>query len=93
MKAITDVLGAARDLDVAVERLNATLSEMGDDERPGLEGLIARYRQDRAAEGPQIAALFARIDDERFEKRLVAYIEKHTGVSMKRLRPRPPEAA
>ena len=82
VKEITDVLGQARDLDVAVERLTATLATMGEDERPGLEGLIARY--------PHIAALFARIDDERFEKRLVRYIEKHTGVAMKRLDPRPP---
>jgi CHAD domain-containing protein len=91
VKEITDVLGEARDLDVAVERLNATVLEMGVDERPGLEGLIARYRKDRAAEGPLIAALFARIDDEGFEKRLVAYIEKHTGVRMARLDPRPPK--
>ena len=92
VKEITDVLGAARDLDVAVERLTATLATMGEDEQPGLEGLIARYRQDRAAEAPHIAGLFARIDHDRFEKRLVKYIEKHTGVDMKRLDPRPPEA-
>ena len=92
VKEITDVLGEARDLDVAVERLTATLAEMGRDERPGLEGLIARYRHDRAAEGPAIAALFARIDGERFEKRLAAYVRKHTGVRMARLDPRPPEA-
>ncbi len=62
---------------------------MGEDERPGLEGLIARYRQDRAAEDPHIAALFARIDDQRFEKRLTAYVEKHTGVRMAKLEPPP----
>lgn len=90
VKQITDVLGEARDLDVAVERLSATNSEMSEDERPGIEGLIARYRQDRAAEGPQIAGLFSRIDEERFEKRLVAYVEKHTGVRMARLDPGPP---
>lgn len=92
VKEITDVLGAARDLDVAVERLTATLATMDADERPGLEGLIARYRQDRAAEAPRIAELFARIDAERFEARLVRYVEKHTGVAMKRLDPRPPAA-
>jgi CHAD domain-containing protein len=93
VKEITDVLGDARDLDVAVERLTGTLATMDADERPGLEGLIARYRQDRAAEAPVIADLFARIDAERFEARLVRYVEKHTGVTMKRLDPRPPGAA
>ena len=92
VKEITDVLGEARDLDVAVQRLARTLAEMGEDERPGIEGLIARYRQDRAAEAPRIAALFARVNEEHFEKRLARYIEKHTGVSMKRLDPRPPAA-
>ena len=90
VKEITDVLGAARDLDVAVERLGATLLEMGDDERAGLEGLIARYRHDRALEAPRIAGLLARIDEERFERRLIAYVHKHTGVRMARLDPRPP---
>ena len=90
VKEITDVLGEARDLDVAVQRLTRTLAEMGEDERPGIEGLIARYRQDRGAEAPRIATLFARVDEERFEKRLTRYVEKHTGVSMKRLDPRPP---
>lgn len=92
VKEITDVLGEARDLDVAVERLNRTLRDVGEDERPGLEGLIARYRADRASEDPQISALFARIDATRFEKRLIAYIEKHTGMQMARLDPRPPKA-
>ena len=92
VKEITDVLGDARDLDVAVERLTATLATMGEDERPGIEGLISRYRHDRAAEDPIIAALFARLDEERFEKRFVAYVAKHTGVRMSRLDPKPPKA-
>lgn len=91
VKEITDVLGDARDLDVAVERLLGLLPAMGPDERPGIEGLIARYREDRAAEDPHIAALFARIDEERFERRLGRYVEKHTGVRLAGLAPRPPE--
>lgn len=89
VKEITDVLGDARDLDVAVDRLLTLLPTMAEDERPGLEGLISRYRNDRAAEAPIIAELFDRIDRERFEKRLVAYIAKHAGVKMARLNPGP----
>ena len=90
VKEITDVLGDARDLDVAVERLVALLPGMQEDERPGVEGLIARYRTDRAAEAPRIAALFARLDEERFEKRLDRYVGTHTGIRLAALKPRPP---
>lgn len=92
VKEITDVLGDARDLDVAIERLSRTMADMQPDERPGIEGLVARYRQDRAAEDPHIAALFARLEEERFEERLDDYIAKHTGIRLARLKPRPPEA-
>jgi CHAD domain-containing protein len=92
VKEITDVLGDARDLDVAIERLTGLHAEMREDERPGVEGLVARYREKRGAEDPRLAALFARIEDEGFEERFVAYVAKHTGVRMQRLDPRPPEA-
>jgi CHAD domain-containing protein len=92
VKEITDVLGDARDLDVAIERLTGLRAEMREDERPGVEGLVARYREERAAEDPRLAALFDRIEDEGFEERFVAYVAKHTGVRMKRLDPRPPGA-
>lgn len=92
VKEITDVLGEARDLDVAIERLTGLLSDMRDDERPGIEGLVARYRHDRAAEGPRIAALFDRIDASGFDEGLAAYVAGHTGVRLAKLRPRPPEA-
>ena len=81
IKAITDTLGDARDLDVAVERLRALLPELAPDERPGVEGLATRYADDRARETPRIAELFARIEDERFGERFQAYVERHTGVA------------
>ncbi len=92
VKEITDVLGDARDLDVAIEGLTALLPGMAEDERPGVEGLIARYREDRAREQPRIVALFTRIDDERFAKRLDRYVGEHTGIRLATLKPRPPEA-
>jgi CHAD domain-containing protein len=91
VKDITDVLGDARDLDVAIERLSGALADTPPDERPGIEGLVARYREERAAESPAIAALFARLEDEGFEDRLARYIAKHTGIQLERLDPRPPE--
>lgn len=92
VKEITDVLGDARDLDVAIERLSGSLADAPTDERPGIEGLVARYREERAAESPRIAVLFSRIEDEDFEERLGRYVAKHTGIRLERLNPRPPEA-
>jgi len=92
VKEITDVLGDARDLDVTIERLSGIRAEMREDELPGVEGLVARYREERATEDPRLAALFARIEAERFEERFVSYVSKHTGVRMGRLDPQPPEA-
>jgi hypothetical protein len=91
VKEITDVLGDARDLDVAIERLTTALPDTPAEERPGIEGLVARYREDRAGESPRIGALFARLQDEAFEERLVRYMAKHTGIRLERLHPRPPE--
>ena len=91
VKEITDTLGDARDLDVAIDRLTRLVPEMAPDERPGIEGLIDRYRDERAAEAPVIADLFSRLDAEDFGARLERYVEKHTGVSARRLAPRPPE--
>lgn len=90
VKEITDTLGAARDLDVAIAGLTDLLAEVPPDERAGLEGLVARYRQDRAAEAVHVAALFERIDADDLDRRFVRYVERHTGVTMKKLDPRPP---
>ena len=93
VKAVTDTLGAARDLDVAIERLSALLPEMAPDERPGLEGLIDRYRAERAAETAHIEALFRRLDQEDFAERFERYVRRHTGVAVDTLRPVAPPAA
>jgi CHAD domain-containing protein len=93
VKEITDTLGAARDLDVAVEGLEALVAELPEDERPGVDGLVARLRADRVAETPRIAALFARLDDEGFAARFERYLTRRSGVDVRRLDPRPPEAA
>lgn len=91
VKEVADTLGAARDLDVAIAGLLREHAAAPAEERPGLEGLIARYRQERAGEGPRIRALFARMDEEGAEERFVEWVERHTGVAMRRLRPRSPE--
>jgi CHAD domain-containing protein len=93
VKAVTDTLGGARDLDVAIERLQGLLPQMRPDERAGLEGLIERYRAERAAETASIDALFRRLDAERFGERFERYVRRHTGVAVEKLNPVAPPAA
>lgn len=90
VKRITDTLGDARDLDVAMESLTALLPELSDEERIGVEALIAEYRERRADERHHIEALFRHLDDTRFGRRFEKWVKRHTGISVKRLKPRPP---
>ena len=92
VKEITDTLGDARDLDVAVEGLEAVLAEMEPQERPGIEGLIAEYRGRRADENLHIVALFDRLDDEGFADDFEGWVARHTGVTVEELDPQPPGA-
>ena len=90
IKEITDTLGDARDLDVAIEGLQRRLAGAPPLERPGIEGLVARYRAERRDETPLIAALFDRLDREDFAGRFERYVAKHTGIDVERLHPVPP---
>jgi CHAD domain-containing protein len=90
VKEITDTLGGARDLDVAMEGLGRLLPELEESERAGVEGLHSRLRADRTAETPKIAELFARLDEEGFATRFEAYLRRRTDVDVRRLNPRPP---
>ena len=92
VKHITDTLGDARDLDVAIEHLTTLLPEVEPIDRPGIEGLIDRYEQQRRAEDAQIQALFDRLDREGFAIRFERWIHKHTGIDVDTLNPAPPEA-
>lgn len=90
VKRITDTLGRARDLDVAVGHLEDLLPELAPDERPGVEGLIADHRAERRAENVRIEALFARVGARKQRRDFERWVRRHTGVSVKRLDPRPP---
>jgi CHAD domain-containing protein len=90
VKTVTDTLGEARDLDVAIAHLEELLPGLDPADAPGIEGLVARYREQRRAEDAQIAALFERLDRDGFPARFERWIRKHTGVDVARLKPRPP---
>lgn len=91
VKTITDTLGDARDLDVAIAHLEELVPSLSPEDRPGLEGLIARYRAERREEDAHIHALFERLERQRFGRRFERWVARHTGVRVKSLAPRPPE--
>ena len=91
VKEITDTLGEARDLDVAVEHLRELLPGMSDADQPGIQGLIDRYAAQRSEETHHIALLFDRLQHEKFGPRFERWVRKHTGVDVKALAPTPPE--
>jgi CHAD domain-containing protein len=93
VKRITDTLGDARDLDVAIDHLTILLPEMDGVDRPGIEGLIDRYEQQRRAEDARIRALFDRLDGDHFAERFEAWVHKHTGIDVVALAPSPPAGA
>ena len=90
VKRVADTLGEARDLDVAIAELRALEPTMADGDRPGIQGLIARYEARRRAEDPRIRALFAEMDQDRVDERFVRWVTRHTGVDAEALDPRPP---
>lgn len=91
VKRITDTLGEARDLDVTIDHLSTLAPTMDVADRPGLDGLIARYAAEREAETAQIARLFDEIDRSRFGRRFEKWVARHTGVDVEKLAPRPPK--
>jgi CHAD domain-containing protein len=90
VKEITDTLGAARDLDVAMEGLTAILDDMSPAERIGIEALIREYRERRAEEAVHIAGLLARLEQDGFGPRFEHWVGRATGVDVDRLETRPP---
>jgi CHAD domain-containing protein len=91
VKEITDTLGAARDLDVAIEGLERVSPEFTDDEQIGIAALADGYRRQRATEDDAIGALFGRLHEQRYDKRFERWVARHTGVDRKALRTGPGE--
>lgn len=90
VKEITDTLGEARDLDVAIEGLIALLDDMTPAERIGIEALIREYRERRAEEAAHIAGLLARLEQDEFGPRFERWVGRATGVDVEQLETTPP---
>lgn len=85
VKEITDTLGAARDLDVAIDGLEGVAADFSADEQVGIAALVAGYRHQRGAEAARIATLFARLEEKRYARDFERWVARHTGVDRRRL--------
>ncbi|MFN8122557.1 MAG: CHAD domain-containing protein [Thermoleophilia bacterium] len=81
VKAVTDTLGAARDLDVSMAALGAMLDDLDPVDRPGVEDLIAAQAARRTEEGARIAGMLEALEADAFGPRFERWVARHTGVS------------
>lgn len=80
VKSVTDTLGAARDLDVAMEGLRRLLPELPPADRPGVEDLIAAHAAGRAREAARIGGMLDTLRATRFGPRFERWVARQTGV-------------
>lgn len=62
VKAVTDALGVARDLDVMIETLEELDQELPEDERAGMERFIAERKFDRARIQSEVVRALDRLE-------------------------------
>jgi CHAD domain-containing protein len=70
VKAIADALGERRDRDVAIVALEKLVSKMAAPDRPGVQFLIERLRQEQAAANEALAPLVAELQLVELRQRL-----------------------
>ncbi len=80
VKAVTDTLGGARDLDVAMDGLRRMLPGLSPEDRPGVEDLIAAQTARRAEEAARIHGMLETLELTGFGPRFERWVGGHTGV-------------
>ena len=70
VKDLADALGERRDPDVAIASLERIAAELGDDARPGVEGLADDFRAEQREGNERLAAVLERVREARLEERL-----------------------
>ncbi len=70
VKDLADALGERRDPDVAIASLERVAAELGDDARPGIEGLADDFRAEQGHGNDRLAAALERVREARLEERL-----------------------
>ena len=70
VKRLADCLGERRDPDVMIERLHAVEARLTQEDRPGIESLIAELRANQAEANRRLAEMLTSSREERLPERL-----------------------
>lgn len=79
VKALADDLGARRDPDVAIEELQRIEGGLAEEDRPGVDHLVAALASKQAAGNEQLARRLDLVSEGRLQERLVALSEMARG--------------
>ena len=79
VKLLADALGERRDPDVQMEALQKLGAELGQGERPGLNGLVAELRARQAQGNERVQEAIERMREVRLEERMAALAERAAG--------------
>lgn len=84
VKDLADALGERRDPDVAIASLERVAAELGEDARPGIEGLADDFRSEQREGNERLAVVLEHVREARLEERLselarAARVEGTTG--------------
>lgn len=74
--AITDALGAVRDLDVQLDGLRALQASLPENEAYGVSRLIAHQTEKREIERKALLVALDRLEKERFERRFLRALDR-----------------
>jgi CHAD domain-containing protein len=70
VKGLADLLGARRDPDVLIERIQAVEAGLTQEDRPGIESLVEELRADQEDANRRLSDELATVRDERLPERL-----------------------
>jgi CHAD domain-containing protein len=74
IKALADLLGDVRDRDVLLDELKGDLDRLPEDERSGLEGLIAELRSQRKVHRESLRLMIEELDGTAYDRAFLSYL-------------------
>lgn len=74
IKALADHLGEVRDRDVLLDELKGDLERLSEDERSGLEGLIAELRSQRKVHREALKSAIEELDGTAYDRAFLSYL-------------------
>ncbi len=71
VKKLADALGERRDPDVAIASLERIAADLGDEARPGIEGLAGDFRAEQERGNAELAVALEQVREVRLHERLI----------------------